>query len=140
MVRSCICSWKTIHSCMTLSPFLSVFDMSCKNVLRNISKRYFEELLRAIGGNYPKYLDNRCLNILCKHSQLQSDPRTGMCPGCTLPEALLAPDLASGILIYPQVMVGAAGDRAGEGDPDRALSSQSRTGLFTSREPRFGKI
>lgn len=62
-----------------------------------------------------------------------------MCPGCTVPGALLAPDLVPGILIYSQDEAGAAGDRAG-GDPVQGRSSQSRTDLFTSSKLRFGKI
>lgn len=63
-----------------------------------------------------------------------------MCPGCTVPGALSAPDLAPGILICSPDVAGAAGDRAGEGDPVQARSNQSRTDLFTSSKLRFGKI
>jgi len=94
----------------------------------------------VLRGNYLKYLEYRCLKIPYTHSRLQSAPHTGMCPGCAAPGALSASDLSSGIFIYFRVVVGAAGDRAGEGDPDRVLSSQSRTGLFTSSKLRFGKI
>lgn len=72
--------------------------------------------------------------------QTAAAPCTGMWSGCTVLGALSASNLAPGILIYSQDVAGAAGDRAGEGDPVRARSSWGRTDLFTSSKLRFGKI
>lgn len=108
--------------------YMCVIYMSCKNPLKHISNGQLKELLHAPRGNYLKYLDYRCFykNPL----QTQQSAVSPTHPG-------LEKHLASGIWIYPQAVVGAAGHGAGEGDPDRALSSRSRTGLFTSS---FGKI